>query len=232
MFKAVLFDLDGTLLPMDTDLFLEQYLKLLSQATAPYIKPELFVPKLLEATYKMVANKDPGKTNEQVFIEEFFAATDLEPEIMMPVFKKFYQRDFCRLAEVCTPEPIVPLLVREALAKYITVIATNPVFPHIAIKERLRWVGIADLPFALITSYENMHYCKPHLEYYLEILEAINVKPEECLMVGNDVGEDLVAREIGMKTFLIDSHLINRCNRDYETDYQGSLRDCLDLITG
>lgn len=232
MFKAVLFDLDGTLLPVDTDTFLQVYLRLLSQATAPYIKPEVFVPKLLEATYKMVADKDPGKTNEQVFLEEFFAGIDLEPEVLMPVFERFYQTDYCSLADFCTPEPLVPLLVKEALARCKTVIATNPVFPYIAVEERLRWVGIAGLPYALITSYENMHYCKPHLEYYLEILEAIKVEPQECLMVGNDVDEDLVVREIGMKTFLIDSHLINRTNRHYETDYQGSLRDCFDFITG
>ncbi|NLL18909.1 MAG: HAD family hydrolase [Clostridia bacterium] len=231
MIKAVLFDLDGTLLPMDTDLFLQEYLKLLSQTTAPYIEPEHFVSELMAATFKMIANREPDKTNEAVFIHEFFSATGLDPAIMMPVFEKFYQTDFCRLAEFFNPDPLVPTIIESTMGKYKVVIATNPVFPEIAIKERLRWLGIDSFAFALITAYENMHFCKPHVEYYLEIAEKIEVKPEECLMVGNDVDEDLVAGKIGMQTFLVDTYLINRTNRDYVTNYQGSLKDFYTFIT-
>lgn len=230
MIKAVLFDLDGTLLPMDTDVFLQEYLKLLSQATASFIEPEIFVSELMAATYKMIANREPDMTNEAVFIREFFSATGLDPAIMMPVFEKFYKTDFCRLAEFFSPDPLVPALVEATMNKYKVVIATNPVFPEIAIRERLRWVGIDEFPFTLVTSYENMHYCKPQVEYYLEITEKIKIKPEECLMVGNDVDEDLVAGKIGMKTFLVDTYLINRSNRDYAADYQGSLKDFYTFI--
>ena len=34
-------------------------------------------------------------------------------------------------------------------------------------------------------------------------MQKLNVSPEECLMVGNDVSEDMIAETIGMKVFLI-----------------------------
>lgn len=232
MFKAILFDLDGTLLPVDTDLFLQEYLKLLSKYTAPYMEPEPFVAKLMEATFHMIADTNPHKTNEQVFMEKFFTLTGLKPDVMMPVFDSFYATEFCRLEKVCAVNPMAPKLVEQALKKAKVVIATNPVFPLVAVKERLRWIGIAGVPFDLITSYEIMHYCKPHLEYYWEIIDRIGVEPQECLMVGNDVDEDLVARQIGMKTFLVEQYLINRTGRDFETDFRGTLEDCLNLLAG
>ena len=230
MFKAVLFDLDGTLLPIDTDQFLQEYLKLLSGFTAPYMEPQAFVACLLEATFCMIGDRDPGRTNEQVFMEKFFALTGLAPEVMMPVFDRFYATEFCRLQAICSANPVVPELVAAAQGLGKVVIATNPVFPRQAIQERLRWVGLAGVSFDLITSYEIMHFCKPHIEYYEEIVDLIGVAPEDCLMVGNDVDEDLVAREIGMKTFLVEPYLINRTGRDFVTDYRGSLEDCLALL--
>ena len=40
------------------------------------------------------------------------------------------------------------------------------------------------------------------LEYYLQICEKICEAPEECLMVGNDSINDMVAGVTGMKTYL------------------------------
>lgn len=225
MFDAILFDLDGTLLPMDTDLFLEKYLTLLSQATKTYIEPEFFVDKLMKSTYAMISNLESNKTNEEVFLESFFDSPDLSPEKLLPIFDDFYRTDFKKLSPYFPPHPLVPKIVNTALAQSPVVIATNPVFPRIAIEERLTWAGVEDQPYALITSYEVMHFCKPQIEYYMEITEMLNIPPEKCLMIGNDVEEDLVAAEIGMKTFLVDDFIINRRNIDYRPDYRGNLRD-------
>ena len=40
------------------------------------------------------------------------------------------------------------------------------------------------------------------------------MKPEECLMVGNDVSEDMVTEQLGMKTFLLTDCLINKAGVD------------------
>jgi FMN phosphatase YigB (HAD superfamily) len=232
LFKAVLFDLDGTLLKMDTDVFLEEYLRLLAQEIASYQEPAVFVQHLLDAIRAMINNLDSAKTNQEVFMEEFFARSGLEAEVMMPVFDSFYRGSFRQLQRISEFDPVVPQVIEQTLARGCrAVIATNPVFPKIAVMERLSWAGISQYPYDLITSYENMHFCKPRLEYYREVSEMIGIQPAECLMVGNDVEEDLVAKEIGMKTFLVDTFLINRREMPIVTDYRGSLTDYLELIS-
>ena len=75
-----------------------------------------------------------------------------------------------------------------------------------------------------------MHYCKPQIEYYREILEIINKRPEQCLMVGNDAEEDMIARILGMKTFLLDAHLIKRAKALPPVDYMGGYSDLYNFV--
>ena len=75
-----------------------------------------------------------------------------------------------------------------------------------------------------------MHYCKPRIEYYREIMEIINKRPENCLMVGNDAEEDMVVHRLGMKTFLLDVHLIKRADKLPPVDYMGGYRDLYDFV--
>jgi FMN phosphatase YigB (HAD superfamily) len=56
----------------------------------------------------------------------------------------------------------------------------------------------------LVTHIDNMSFCKPRIEYYLEISQKINENPENCMMVGNDPVNDLIAAHTGMKTYLTD----------------------------
>ncbi|MDE6047540.1 MAG: hypothetical protein K2F56_02815, partial [Anaeroplasmataceae bacterium] len=98
--------------------------------------------------------------------------------------------------------------------KFELILATNPIFPLIAQTKRLAWAGIKDSDFSWITSYENSHYCKPNLKYYEEILSHFPYQPNECLMIGNDVGEDMIAKELGMQVFLLTDCLINKDNVD------------------
>ena len=94
------------------------------------------------------------------------------------------------------------------------VLATNPLFPSIATENRIRWAGLQPEDFEYFTTFESSHYCKPNLDYYREILDRLSLKPEECLMVGNDVSEDMVTEQLGMKTFLLTECLINKENKD------------------
>jgi len=230
LYKAILFDLDGTLLPMDAEQFLKEYLELLSLYASRFMGQDIFIPKLMNSTYQMISNLDADKTNKEVFVQAFFADSDLDPQLIMSQFDEFYETQFPKLASSFPPDPVVPKVIEKALEKHIGVVATNPIFPIIAIEERLKWAGIKEQPFSLITSYENMHFCKPQIHYYLEILEKIGVEAKECLMVGNDIEEDLIAKVVGMDTFLVDTHMINRQNSSYETDYQGSMEDLLNLL--
>ena len=107
------------------------------------------------------------------------------------------------------------------------VLATNPVFPAVATLNRIRWAGLNSEDFEYITTYENSSYCKPNPSYYQEILAKIGVEPSQCIMVGNDVGEDMVApSQLGMKTFLLTDCLINKTQKSVEEYNHGDF-DCL-----
>ena len=62
------------------------------------------------------------------------------------------------------------------------------------------------------------------------ILEKHGLQPEECLMVGNDVSEDMSAELCGMKVFLLTDCLINSDNKDLSCYKQGTFDDLLDYI--
>ena len=233
MLKAILFDLDGTLLPMDIDEFLKNYLQLLSQKMKSYIEPKVFVNQLLAATTAMITDQDYQKCNAEVFAEVFFTATGLDEKEIMPVFESFYLNEYCILGRNCKALPVVQKIIHTVKQKgYKLVLATNPLFPLIAIEERIRWAGIKPEVFTFITSYENMHATKPNLQYYKEITEHINTAPEQCLMIGNDVEEDLIAKTIGMQTFLVEDYLLNRKNLPVVTDYRGNLESLLEFVKG
>ena len=153
-------------------------------------------------------------------------------QILGPVERSaLYIRDFPKLQCYTRAEPLIKRILEVAAKqKRELVIATNPVFPEIAIRQRLQWAGIGHLPFRLITTYENMHFCKPHLEYYSEILKKLNRLPGDCLMIGNDAREDLAANGVGISTFLLKNHLIDDATETYAADHEGYLEDLYRLV--
>lgn len=232
MVKTLLFDLDGTLLPMDTDAFAYAYIDLLAEKVNSSLNIPNFTDVLWEATFAMVNDSNPHKLNKEVFWDNFLSSVSYDENVLNPIFDNFYNNDFPTLSHIVSKENSLPYEIVDTAIKndFEIVIATNPVFPKEAIMERLRWVNIHNFPYTLITTYENMHFAKPNIEYYGEILKKINRKPKECIMFGNDVDEDLIAGKIGIKTYLVMDYIINRENRDIDSDYRGSLKDVVDFI--
>ena len=60
--------------------------------------------------------------------------------------------------------------------------------------------------------------------------EHLGCAPEECLMVGNDVDDDLPAEKVGMKTFLLTDCLINKEEKDITSYPQGNFDDLITYI--
>lgn len=226
--KTALLDLDGTLLPMEIDDFLNAYFKLLTDEFSSIFEAEQFINNLMYATKQMI-NNNGEKINSEIFIEEFFDLfqVDNQQEIMEK-FDLFYKERFPLLKSQVNHKGLSSCLV-EILKEngYDLVLATNPIFPAEAIKERLRWVNINPKDFSLITNYENMHYCKPNINYYKEIVELLNLKATGCIMVGNDVQEDMVAADLGMKTYLVTDFLIDRNEDEKKIHWQGSMEELI-----
>jgi len=230
MFKALLFDLDGTLLPLDLELFIQKYFEKLAPFFAHKIEPEILIKELWTSTMSMLKNSGT-LTNEEVFMASFLPAIKQEKMVMYPLFEKFYQEEFPKLQKYSGYSPLSAQIIGQAQEKgYKIVLATNPIFPELAIRHRMQWAGIDNFSWDLVTTYENSRACKPNPLYFRQIIEEIKVSPEECLMVGNDVQEDLVASTLGMKTFLVTDYLIDRGQPLYQPDHRGSLQDLLSFI--
>jgi FMN phosphatase YigB (HAD superfamily) len=104
------------------------------------------------------------------------------------------------------------------------VLATQPIFPEVAVRQRMAWAGIVDLAFALVTTYETSHACKPHPEHFTDVAATIRCVPDECLSIGNDGIEDAVARRLGMETCLVTDFLTNRSHTQAPRERIGQLR--------
>ncbi len=226
MFKTLLLDLDGTLLGVDMRVFLKEYFAKLGEHLEHIISPETLVKCLKSSTQVMIDNLEPDKTNKQVFCENFLKKVDIPAGQMELLLEDFYLNKFKYLEPFTRQLPEAREVMEAAFSRgYRLVLATNPVFPYLAIKQRMEWGGVDSYPYKLITSYENMHFCKPNLQYFQEIMEKVGARPHECLMIGNDMDDDMVASEAGIKTYLVEDYLIDRNCRGYEVDFRGTLKD-------
>lgn len=231
MITTVFFDLDGTLLPMDQDRFLEAYMGGLARKMAPYgYDPKLLIKSIWKGTGAMVMN-DGSARNDEVFWNTFSAIYGRDSKADEPIFEDFYHNEFQSVAKVCGFDPRAAETVREIKALGLKVVlATNPLFPAIATRSRTKWAGLDPDDFELITTYENSFHSKPNPDYYREILDKLGLQPEECLMVGNDVREDMVPEQLGMKVFLLTDCMINKDNLDISRYPNGSFPELLDYI--
>ncbi len=229
--KAVLFDLDGTLLPMDQDIFVKAYFKGIAQKLAPYgYEPEDLIKNIWAGTAAMIKNRGP-KTNEAVFWDLFAEIYGEKVREDEPYFEEFYRNEFNNVKAVCGYTPLSNEIIKRLKAQGIRVIlATNPIFPAIATENRIRWAGLDVDDFELYTTYENCNNCKPNPEYYSDILKKAGLKAEECLMVGNDVSDDTPAAAVGMKVFLLTDCLINKKNEDISMYPQGGFKELNEYI--
>lgn len=213
--STVLFDLDGTLLPMDQDHFVKQYFQLLAMKLAPHgYDPKQLIDAIWTGTAAMVRN-DGHQSNEAAFWETFIAFFGEKVKADLPLFDAFYRNEFAGAKTACGYNPQAAETIALVKTKGLRpVLATNPIFPAVATENRIRWAGLSPEDFDLYTTYENSRHCKPNPDYYRDIVEQLGVDPKECLMVGNDVKEDMVAETLGMKVFLLTDCMINTEQKD------------------
>jgi FMN phosphatase YigB (HAD superfamily) len=230
--KAILFDLDKTLLEINLDEFIPQYLNLLAESVAPLkIRSKKFISKILKAS-KAVERNNGHITNEEVYAKNFFPIEGYSREEIKPFFDDFYKNSFYKLKKCARRKPEAREVVQAAFDKgYDLVIATMPVLPRTAIEQRLEWAGVADFPYRLITSIENSCATKSliHLIYYEQIVNRLGYSAENCLMVG-DEDHDIIAGRLGMKTFLITDNNKKLGPEIPDPTFKGTLSDLIPLL--
>lgn len=231
MIKAILFDLDGTLLPMDQDQFVKAYISSMAAYLLPHGYDTQSLIQALSLGTKAMYKNTGSKTNEECFWDAFNQIFQRDCRKDMGVFEEYYRTGFQKVQETCGFSPEASAVIRTVKEKgLLPVLATNPLFPAIATHSRVRWAGLQPEDFSHITTYENSHFCKPSPAYYQEIVDVLGLSPAECLMVGNDAAEDLAAMELGIPCFLLTDCLINRTERDIRDLPQGSLSELIPFI--
>lgn len=224
MLRGVLFDLDGTLLDLDLESFLAAYFSALETVCAERFPG---VPDMLAAVTMgtgAMMDDHPGRTNREVFYEDFRDRTGVDLEDHWEVFETFYRERFPGLGTGSGPAPGARLAVETAIGLGLRVaIATNPIFPRSAIEHRLAWAGLSDLGLEVLTTYEVMHACKPWPAYFRQAAGMLDLEPGQCIMVGDDPVLDLSAADVGMRTFYVGQG-------PGVADYRGGLDDLAALL--
>ncbi|MBO5525569.1 MAG: HAD family hydrolase [Clostridia bacterium] len=230
-YQAILFDLDGTLVPMDAETFTKGYFEGLVKKLAKHgLSADEIIRYVWAGTKAMVMN-DGTKTNEDAFWNEFYRLSGKSKEEINADCLDFYAREFDDAKRYTLKNELAKdavALAREK-AEYV-ILATNPLFPMVGQRTRMSWVGLTEADFDLVTAYETQRYCKPNPAYYVAICEKTGLDPKACLMIGNDENEDMyAAASVGMDTYLVTDCVIKSEKHPYEGK-RGTFSDLVALL--
>jgi FMN phosphatase YigB (HAD superfamily) len=205
--EAVFFDLDNTLILFRELDFYREYTSRLYLRFVDLLSAEAFGERMMASTRRMVRNNG-SVSNLDLFLDAFTEGLGLGRSEVWRRFDDFYRKEFEGFRHLMEPVPAAVEVVTALEERgFRLVIATNPMFPSVVQEIRLRWAGLQDVRFELITSVENSRFCKPNLGYYEHICTVLGVDPSFCLMVGNDPFNDMIASHTGMRTYLTtDAH--------------------------
>jgi HAD superfamily hydrolase (TIGR01509 family) len=230
--QALLLDLDGTLIDIEVSFFLSTMVKSMQDHFRSHMDPETFRAGLYGAIDAILESpRKDGETNRDSYYGIFEGITGLDRSLAEERFRSYYLDVFPRHARHAAPAPSAKRFVLEARKKGLKLaLATNPIFPVESVEERLRWGRLTPGLFDKMSVLDHMRSCKPQREYFLEMADALGVEPERCLMVGNDVEQDLPAAAVGMKTFLVERNLIHRGTGKVDPDMRGELDDLAKIL--
>ncbi len=229
--KTIFFDLDGTLLSMDLELFISSYMTQITSFFRNQGRDVNSIVAGMSSGIKAMLVNDGKQTNEDVFWKAFSKAANLEREQMLDEFNTFYGLEFPKLKECVEANQYIVKAIGTLKEKgYTMYVTTNPIFPKMAVYERLRWAGLDHADFVDVTSYENSSYCKPNVEYYKQFMATQNVAVSECLMVGNDSIEDGAIQQLGVELYLIDDFLIHKGEGEPSCKYISNSAKFLEFV--
>lgn len=230
MINTVLFDLDGTVLPLDMELFMKIYFTEMEKVFIDQTDYGKISKNIWAATQEVVSNVEPI-SNEEVFMEAYGKLIEGDLQEHKRRFDSFYDEGFLKTKAAVVESDWMKKSIHILKKKgYELVLATNPIFPLKAIEHRIQWAGMKPEDFSYISCFEKNNYCKPQLQYFTEVIHGVGKSPKECMMVGNDVQEDMIAGKLGLKTFLIHDHIIHRTSDPIVADYQGNYENFYQFV--
>jgi FMN phosphatase YigB (HAD superfamily) len=228
--KFLLLDLDGTLIKFDMNTFIQNYLHLI-QDYFSHLQFARSVPDWILGGTAVMLNSLETMTNKEKFSRYFQQKSGLSENQIWEIFLHFYDTDYNKLRKITEPMQGAKSFLKAALdADYQLVLATQPVFPEIAVRKRLLWAGLEEIPFRLITHIENMKASKPHRQYYEQILMMLESSGEDCLMIGNDIEMDMAAKHYGIQTYFLEIDSKNPVIEVENADNRGDFNKLAELL--
>ncbi|MCD8316564.1 MAG: HAD family hydrolase [Eggerthellaceae bacterium] len=225
-YRAIFFDLDGTLLPMDMDEFMKMYFKAIGKYVGLHgADVDRFMYSLNQGIKAMAKHQDTH-TNSEAFWEDFGKYME-RPDLDWKEFVgEFYEVDFGKIGKDVEANPAVRRIIDKLHDKgYPLILSTMPMFPRRAIEWRTEWSGLSPDDFVRITDYENSMSIKPSYTYFAENLAACGIDANEVLMVGNNTEEDLSFMKMGADAYLITDWLLNPIDMDIDIVEHGTMDD-------
>lgn len=204
MLKAILFDLDNTLILFDEARFYQEYFRRIERRFADLMPADIFRKRLISATHALLQNNGE-MINAEYFMSAFTEQSADRRDRLWNRFLHFYETEYDKIkVNVRLPDDLHETFDEIGQTGLKLVLASNPIFPLNVQMKRLAWASLDHFHFDLVTHIENMSFCKPRIEYYLEICRKIDEPTQGCLMVGNDPINDMIAARAGLKTYLTD----------------------------
>lgn len=216
MLKAVVFDMDGTLLNINLAAFIAVFVRDEARLLADIARRNPFsaLAALGGTLYELNADDRPendDRTNLSFYVDALRRRTGvpLDDPVIAEAFE-YYEREVLpgRNDGIIAARPREG--AREAIEKVTdrglrVALLTNPSFTRACIECRMGWGNLLDAPFELVTTMETNTRCKPSTRYYLESLDALGLQPHEVLMVGNDPKRDFPTPDCGIQTAFVGS---------------------------
>jgi len=229
---TVLFDLDGTLIRMDQDEFIRLYFVSLLGKISRLGYDVSVMKKALEGAVIASLKNNGEISNEARFWQTFDALSGGCAEKLKNEIDSYYREEFNSVIEqTCSSYPRVREVLDLVKAKGLRpILATNPIFPAVATYARIKLGGMSPDDVEYITAYENSSYCKPNPLYFTELLAKLGIRPEECVMIGNDTRDDFCAHALGIPVFVLTECLINNTGVNLDDYPHGGFDELLDFI--
>ncbi|HKL24653.1 MAG TPA: HAD family hydrolase [Desulfuromonadales bacterium] len=229
--EVVLFDLDGTLLGVDMHRFIPTYLDGLAARLEDWAHSREIVDSMRQAVVDMLSRVDDRMTLEQRLLARLQNSLAIPPSSYQQALVAFCRETLPDLQSFVQAHPLARPLLRTCRQRgWRMVLATNPIFPRMVIDARMQWAGLEDDFFQFVTDYETFRHCKPHVEYFQEVLARLQVPAEACLMVGNDSWHDMAACRAGIRTCLLTTWRIDHRDTRYPPDWEGTHEEFLELL--
>lgn len=196
----IFLDYDGTLNLTDERTYAKTYYGALFNYTK--LDPKMYLDAINFSVEKIIKENDTSKNNFDKFLDHMENYTNKDRNEWKEKFLDFYENGFDEVKKAMQPNEELIKAVKNSNHKLI--FASNPLFPKVCVEKRIEMVGMNLGDFTYISDMENSYTTKPHKEYFENILNELDINPDDAIIIG-DTDFDKAAEKVGIKFIHVDN---------------------------